>query len=277
MGELLLCNESIAAMPFYLEGISINVYSIEELDYYIMNNTFLLDKSFMSRELCAWIENQAKLPKLANHLKMIISTNGRLSAFVDEILRSTGYCNASERKQIHDTLSELEEKSSFECSKLRADRLMENEKYLSGIFEYNKLLASDEAKTADSVICGNIYNNLATAYARLFLFETAAGLYKKAYTLNKNRKSLWSCLYAYKCIDDDIHFKQIVNEYSVSDEEITSLENVLDGFYSGSGDFKVDEQIEHLNSLRAKDKAAYSDEVSEIILKYKEEYRSHVF
>lgn len=277
MGELLLCNESIAAMPFYLEGVSINVYSIEELDYYIMNNTFLLDKSFMSRELCAWIENQAKLPKLAGHLRMIISTNGRLSAFVDEILRSTGYCSASERKQIHDTLSGLEEKSAFECSKLRADRLMENEKYLSSIFEYNRLLASEEAKTADSVLCGNIYNNLATAYARLFLFETAAGLYRKAYTLNKNRKSLWSCLYAYKCIGDDIHFKQIVNEYGLSDEEISSLENVLDGFYSGSGNSETDEQIEQLKNLREKDKTAYNDKISDIILRYKEEYRSHVF
>ena len=31
MGELLLCNEAIAAMPYYIEGVAINVYSIEEL------------------------------------------------------------------------------------------------------------------------------------------------------------------------------------------------------------------------------------------------------
>ena len=36
MGELLLCNEAIAAMPYYIEGVSINVYSIEELNYYIV-------------------------------------------------------------------------------------------------------------------------------------------------------------------------------------------------------------------------------------------------
>ena len=33
MGELLLCNEAIAAMPYYIECVSINVYSIEELNY----------------------------------------------------------------------------------------------------------------------------------------------------------------------------------------------------------------------------------------------------
>lgn len=276
MGELLFCNESIAAMPFYLEGVSINVYSVEELDYYIMNNTFLLERSFMSEELCNWIENQALLPKLANRLRMIISTNGRLSVFVEEILNSTGYCTLQEIKQIHDLLRKLEEKSEFECIKLRADQLMENEKYLSSIFEYNKLLNSEEAKTADSVICGNIYNNLATAYASLFLFETAADLYRKAYSLNHNRKSLWSCLYSYKCMNDENHFKKIAAKYNVDDKELSSLENVLAGFFTGSDNSRIEDNMDQLKKLRTTDKTACNKQISDIILKYKEEYRSYV-
>ena len=120
MGELLLCNEAIAAMPYYIEGVSINVYSIEELNYYIINNTYLLDDDFMSLELCTWIENHAHLPKLAMHLRTIISTNGRLSAFVTELLEYSGYCTKEELKNTHDALKELEEKSEFECLKIRA-------------------------------------------------------------------------------------------------------------------------------------------------------------
>ena len=97
MGELLLCNEAIAAMPYYIEGVSINVYSIEELNYYIINNIYLLDDDFMSLELCTWIENHAHLPKLAMHLRTIISTNGRLSAFVTELLEYSGYCTKQEQ------------------------------------------------------------------------------------------------------------------------------------------------------------------------------------
>lgn len=130
MGELLLCNEAIAAMPYYIEGVSINVYSIEELNYYIINNTYLLDDDFMSLELCTWIENHAHLPKLAMHLRTIISTNGRLSAFVTELLEYSGYCTKEELKNTHDALKELEEKSEFECLKIRADRLMEKKSTL---------------------------------------------------------------------------------------------------------------------------------------------------
>ena len=51
MGELILCSEPIAAMPYYLEGVSLNIYSLEELSYYIMHNTYLIERDFMNEEL----------------------------------------------------------------------------------------------------------------------------------------------------------------------------------------------------------------------------------
>ena len=42
MGELILCSQQLAAMPYYIENVSLNVYSLDELCYYIRNNTCLL-------------------------------------------------------------------------------------------------------------------------------------------------------------------------------------------------------------------------------------------
>lgn len=156
MGELLLCNEAIAAMPYYIEGVSINVYSIEELNYYIINNTYLLDDDFMSLELCTWIENHAHLPKLAMHLRTIISTNGRLSAFVTELLEYSGYCTKEELKNTHDALKELEEKSEFECLKIRADRLMEKKSILQQ-FLNTKSCCHVRMQSILSVYCTETY------------------------------------------------------------------------------------------------------------------------
>ena len=156
MGELLLCNEAIAAMPYYIEGVSINVYSIEELNYYIINNTYLLDDDFMSLELCTWIENHAHLPKLAMHLRTIISTNGRLSAFVTELLEYSGYCTKEELKNTHDALKELEEKSEFECLKIRADRLMEKKSTLQQ-FLNTKSCCHVRMQSILSVYCTETY------------------------------------------------------------------------------------------------------------------------
>ena len=55
MGELLLCHETIAALPYYIEETGINIYSMEELSYYISGNVYLLDHSFMCESLCTWV------------------------------------------------------------------------------------------------------------------------------------------------------------------------------------------------------------------------------
>ena len=54
---------------------------------------------------------------------------------------------------------------------------MEKKKYTAAIFEYKKLLSCEDAKHTERVLYGNIYHNLATAYAQLFLFDIAADLY----------------------------------------------------------------------------------------------------
>ena len=41
MGELILCRMPIAGSPYYIEEKGINIYSLEELSYYIANSTYL--------------------------------------------------------------------------------------------------------------------------------------------------------------------------------------------------------------------------------------------
>ena len=58
MGDLLLCNHAIAAMPYYIEAISLNIYSLEELCYVIEHHTFLLEEDFFEDSL----QSQESLP-----------------------------------------------------------------------------------------------------------------------------------------------------------------------------------------------------------------------
>ena len=88
MGELILCSQQLAAMPYYIENVSLNVYSLDELCYYIKNNTCLLDADFMDDELCDWVENEQHLPDIAQNLRNIKAGGGVLSEF-------TG-CNATD-------------------------------------------------------------------------------------------------------------------------------------------------------------------------------------
>ena len=136
MGELILCSQQLAAMPYYIENVSLNVYSLDELCYYIKNNTCLLDADFMDDELCDWVENEQHLPDIAQNLRNIKAGGGVLSEFTGCLMSACGYCTKEEQKQIRNTLQEMEHKSAFECGKIKADRFLENRKYISSIAEY---------------------------------------------------------------------------------------------------------------------------------------------
>lgn len=65
----------------------------------------------------------------------------------------------------------MEQKSDFERDKIRADQLMEKEKYLAAIYRYKHLLDEADMKEISEVLRGNLWHNLGTAYARLFCLK----------------------------------------------------------------------------------------------------------
>ena len=188
MGELILCSHPIAAMPYYIDNISLNVYSLEELCYYIENHLYLIEADFMSEELCLWIGQELDEKDLAQSLRSVLLGNGSLSDFTELILRSCGYCSEDTIRHIRSVLLDMQNKSVFECSKIRADRYMESEKYVKAIHEYRKLLGMEEECKKNPVLEGNIRHNLGTACAELFLFDEAAANFLNAYRLNQNRE-----------------------------------------------------------------------------------------
>jgi tetratricopeptide (TPR) repeat protein len=257
-----------------MEGLSVNVYSLEELCYYFINNIYLIERDFMSGELCNWVEREIGRTELAERLRGIADADGKLSDFVREILLDTGYCTKEEAEDILDTIAEMEEKSDFECSKIRADRLMGHQKYLSSIYEYKYLLGSEEAQGEDPVILGNIWHNLGTAYAKLFLFEEAAHCYGEAYKRNRNEKSLRELLLCCLCRHDEDGFLRTAQENGLDDLAIREIRN--EAALAGSGDetAELEERLERIAAYSGKSAHMRKQkELGDIIQTWKDDYR----
>ncbi len=274
MGELLLCHETIASLPYYAEGAGVNIYSMEELCYYIAGNTYILDSSFMNEELCTWIEKQMGLYKLAERLRNLIRSQGLFSDFVLAILEQTGYSTMQEMQDVILTLRQMEEKSDFECGKIRADQLMEKKKYLGAIYEYKRLLASSDAEQESNLLVGNIWHNLGTAYARLFLFEESAKCYDRAHFLNQAEESLKACLMSYRCMRDEDAFMKKAVENHLDDMEIQEIKNELSVASRGEHTEAFEEHLEEIAlQNESGDRIWAKEQLSEIIFKWKEDYR----
>ena len=274
MGELLLCKEPIAAMPYYIEGISWNVYSLEELCYYVENNTYLLERDFMAEELCTWIGKEVNNFILAEKLRDIMRMNGKLSEFVQTLLETCGYCPRDVVQEIVAILREMEEKSDFECNKMRADRLLEKEKYLSSIYEYKSLLDSNDAGEQSKELLGGIWHNLGTAYARMFLFAEAIHCYEKAYKLNHNIESLKQCIMACHCHYDEAGFLLAMDKYQVDAALVLEVKQEMDKAYSGKELESFNDKFGSIVALKALGRRSdYQKEIGNMIFQWKEEYR----
>ncbi len=183
MGKLLLCSHSLASVPYYIENMALNIYSLEEMCCYLKQNIDLIEPSFMDGELILWIETELKLPALAKKLEKRKREGCSLGEFVAVLASGCSYCKEEEIRDMQKTLADFEDRSELECRKIRTDRLLQKKRYGAAVAEYRKLLA---LCGADSILAGNIYHNLGTAYAGLFLFEEAADCYGKAFERNKN-------------------------------------------------------------------------------------------
>lgn len=190
MGELLLCNQEIASIPYYIETISLNIYSLEELSYYFMQYIDLIEPGCMDEELCKWIRQELKLPSLADKLDKMVKEGGSLADFVSAILTSCNYCTLDEITRIRKKLSVFDNKNEIEGRKIRADRFLAQERYAVCIREYQKLLDMPQVLEGSSLLVGNIWHNLGTAYAGLFLFDKAKACYESAYRRNANQLSM---------------------------------------------------------------------------------------
>ena len=69
MSGYILCQTGRAEIPYFIENISMNIYSLEELCYYLDNNLYLIDQTILNEGLCSWIQEELKLPALAAKLR----------------------------------------------------------------------------------------------------------------------------------------------------------------------------------------------------------------
>lgn len=274
MGDLLLCDVPATGKPYYIEGISVNIYSMEELCYYIANHTYLLDKSFMDIGLCAWLEREFHKEALAARLRRLIEEGGKISAFVQEVLNGCGYCTSQEKKEILQILSELEEKSDFECRKIRADRLMEKEKFLSSIYEYKRLLDSKDAEEVSAQLRGDIWHNLAIAYARMFIFDEAASCFSQAFALNERQESLKAQLFTLLCMHNETDFIKVARANGMDDVALQELQNEWSIRKDNPHTEEFRQQINQVLSSDSQEyRKKYKQEISDIIFRWKEDYR----
>ena len=123
MSGYILCQTKKAEIPYYIENISTNVYSLEELCYYFYHNLYLVDETILNERLCVWFQEELDLPKLAAKLRTLFVRNFSIEEFLYPVFKEINYLTYEEMKNLNMQIQKLSEESPLLREKCKGDAL----------------------------------------------------------------------------------------------------------------------------------------------------------
>ena len=70
--QLYLCMGTLSPTPYFLSGLGVNIYSMDELCYYLCANAYILDNDLIDVRLCDHMRDNLGMPELAAKLRKMI-------------------------------------------------------------------------------------------------------------------------------------------------------------------------------------------------------------
>ena len=269
---LLLCTKK-ADKPYKLPETDINIYCIEEICYYIYNNTYMITTEFFTRELIEFLEIDLGLVSLGQKLKRGIDYNEHFVDLVMHIMNSCNYYNADEKSQFAKNLEQISNKSPAGRVKARADMLLNSRKYASAIAAYSLILEKNEISKEEDYY-SNIVNNIGIAYVNMFEYEEAIKYFKKAYSMKKKEDYIDNLICAAILEDSDDTIKSIMEEYEITKENFDKYRKVIEYQTKQIAKNKNYREImEKVSYSGGKSIEVYNKQVNEVLTDFRNEYR----
>lgn len=230
MSGYILCQTKRAQVPYYIENISTNVYSIEELCYYLYHNLYLVDKTIINEGLCTWLEQELDLGTLASRLRPHLGKFAGAEDVLYPIFKAINYLTYEELRVLNGKLSQMNAEAPAVRKKKKGDCLVENGMYVNAIHVYQELLKDPELETVRAGLTASVYHNLGCTYSYLFQMEKAVECFWNAYDLDQSKERLKIYLLAYRSVRTPLEYESRLTELSAGDDVRLEIKDALDHF-----------------------------------------------
>lgn len=224
MSGYILCQTKKAETPYYIENISVNIYTLEELCYYLYQNLYLIDRTVVNEELCGWIEKELELPALAAKLRPHLGKFADMEDILYPVFKEINYLTYEELKSLNARLTKLNREHPVARKKQKGDALVRNGMYVQAMKVYQEILEEGIPSEAEEGLEARVYHNLGCAYSYLFQMEKALECFEKAWEKEKSTGNLKTYLLAYRSIKTPIEYESRLTELGVDPALVEALE-----------------------------------------------------
>lgn len=225
MGEYRLCRGKTAKHPFYIESIDLNIYTIEELCFYFHQNLCLLDESILNEKLCVWMAEEIGMERLSRRLLSKLEEQAGLGSLVLPVFKETGYLSADEYRQMQEQIARLEIQPEDIRRKIRGDYLVNYGMHSGAIHVYQEILETRNGGRLGIQFYASVLNNMAAAYARMFLFREAAECLWQSYEMVRSNNVYRRYLAILPWFMSEEEYRKRLDELRIPKEQLESLEN----------------------------------------------------
>ena len=254
MSGYILCQTKKADKPFFVESINTNIYSLEELCYFLYHNLYLVDSSVINENLCIWISEELDLPRLAAKLRPHLGKFASAEDVLYPVFKEINYLTYDELKALNVKLAKLDQEAPLLRKKRKGDALVANKMYVSAIKVYQQLLKKEGLEQIRPGLTMSVWHNLGCAYSYLFQMEKAVECFWHAHQLDETEQSLITYLLAYKSIRTPIEYESRLTALNVSDQVKETVQQALERF------------------AKKPEIPVYSQHIDECLVKFTKEY-----
>lgn len=275
MGRVILCIGNYAKTPYYLERACLNIYSIEELCFYLSENAYLVDKEILNPRLPEWIAEECGLEELGKELFELIRKKCIVSQFVAKILEDVGYLKKAEIEELAKLINNSSSLNLLEKKKTRADYFVKQGKIIRALEEYEQLI--EEIAQSDDLLLSRVLHNIGVLYADMFEFGRAAAFFLKSYKLSYYPGSYISYLAAMRLKLTESEYIVFVAENQKNYQMSMEVEQKMEQAMLSYSEYEPRVQLEEIKAYKnSRLVSEYYIKVEEQINIWKENYRSFV-
>lgn len=277
MGKLIQCSSRLAKKPYYFRITDTNVYSIEEVCYYICHNIYILQAELFNYDFAVWLKEELGMEDTAHKMENMVYGQNSLKDIVVTLCCSCDYYDEMEIHGLIKVMDEIQNLPLRKRQKIKADNYLRCSSFEKALEEYGHILKSDNMLAADIKEYGDIYHNIGVAYASLGGYSKACGYFSQAYEKGKNKESLRQYIYCLILLEDNNRYELVCRQYNITEEERDSIKKDFKETDRASAASKETSKISRLREIL---KSGYLEEYYEktdgYIKRWKDEYREEI-
>lgn len=276
MARVILCDTKTATTSYIFPNTKIEVFSYEELCYYVYNNIALISEEYVGKKMFDWIEKELGMEELALKLRVVKDKGSTdLTDLLTTILTHKEFYTIPEVKEFILQIERMKGLSAPQFRKKQADGFLRYRKYIKAASVYDEILEQYPDLKNDKLL-GSIYHNRAVALANNFELEEAMKSYQTAYDLTGNKESIYQYLLLLATMKTRADVEVMAKHYGVEEFVLKIYDAIDDATKDVTGSplyHRMEKAMFHYEKNNLTD---FNKRMDTVVEKLKKEFREQI-